>query len=285
MEVGSVNHTFENIGSGCVERNESMKRESHILFFVHFFKIVVRRAIIYHEWPFVPSQYLAAITTVGFQNILSPEKEALSPFPLAPGKPRVWFPSSWICLLLDISHKSYNARPSCVWLVSRSIAFLRLIYSILGVSTSFLSRAEKYSIICRDHISLLWSAVYGHLGWFCLWTVVTGEQLGFSCLVLFSGQGGTPCGGRRGLRPGTTASVQQTAPWTNRLAAGGQSALSWGGKILSEERGETWARGGLCSSSTNPMGNWKVALGKWAQARRVCPSLIILVMLPFSFIF
>lgn len=49
MEVGSVNHTFENIGSGCVERNESMKRGSHILFFVHFFKIVVRRAIIYHE--------------------------------------------------------------------------------------------------------------------------------------------------------------------------------------------------------------------------------------------
>lgn len=148
-----------------------------------------------------------------------------SPIPLPSSS---WQTTSLISIFMDLpsSRYSYNARPSCVWLVSRSIAFLRLIYSILGVSTSFLSRAEKYSIICRDHISLLWSAVDGHLGWFCLWTVVTGEQLGFSCLVLFSGQGGTPCGGRRGLRPGTTASVQQTAPWTNRLAAGGQSALS-----------------------------------------------------------
>lgn len=37
MQVGSVNHIFENTGSGCVERNESVTREAAVWFLLIFF--------------------------------------------------------------------------------------------------------------------------------------------------------------------------------------------------------------------------------------------------------
>ena len=54
---------------------------------------------------------------------------------------------------------------SFLWVViSRSIMSSKFIHIVAGVRTSFLFKAESYSIIWMDHISFIHSSVDGHTG-------------------------------------------------------------------------------------------------------------------------
>ena len=58
------------------------------------------------------------------------------------------------------------------WLVSLSIISSGFIHVVANIRTSFLFKAELYSIVCIDHILFIHSSMYGYLGCFYLLIVV-----------------------------------------------------------------------------------------------------------------
>lgn len=161
--------------------------------------------------------------------------------PSSSWQPQVCFLSPWICLLLDCSHKPYNTRPYCVWLLSVSIMFLRLILFVAGVSPSFLFMAEKFPFLGYTTFHLSghpWMGIYVGSALGLLRRV---SSLVFSCLVLFWEQVGMTLWGRESsvarhdcFRPADSTSGLPPGCWGPVCTVlGGQDSV-WG------ERG-TWA--------------------------------------------
>ena len=65
----------------------------------------------------------------------------------------------------------------CIWLLSLSSVFSRIIHVVACISTSFLFIAEYYSIVWLHHVLFIHSLLDGHLGCFYLWDIMNNAAM------------------------------------------------------------------------------------------------------------
>ena len=100
----------------------------------------------------------------------------------SPWKLLICFLSLWSCLFWTFHIKGIIQHVTfCVWLLSLGIMFFRLIYAVAFIRTWFLSMAESYCSVWRDHGLLIHSSIGRPFGLFpsldclavmLLWAVV-----------------------------------------------------------------------------------------------------------------